>query len=165
MSNRAKLSKRPAYTVDSGASFLGSKDFPAALVDTCKRFDPKAIFFGTGSVPPPSSPLSLSEAEKRRIESIVRRIRGKKFLLCSGGADKLVPYDRGKAFLDWFKDATATWLRHENVSIDDRVYPGIGHKFDNAGMFRDAQEFILDVVENGVRLHQGNKEGQASPKI
>ncbi|KAI1156949.1 hypothetical protein F4825DRAFT_446030 [Nemania diffusa] len=61
--DRARLSKLQTFTVDGGASFIGSKDFPKALIGACKKFDPKAILFGTGEV---STQPSTSEQEKLR---------------------------------------------------------------------------------------------------
>lgn len=68
-------------------------------------------------------------------------------MLCSGGADKLVPYERGKPFVDWFRSATTAWFRHGDLQVDDRVYPGIGHIF-SADMVQDSIQFVLDVVSS-----------------
>jgi hypothetical protein len=100
------------------------------------------MFFGTEPVP--STPPT--EAERQRLEAILdERVRGKRFLLCSGGDDKLVPYARSKAFVDWFRGAAETWFRQGDLRVDDRVYSGVGHAF-SADMVRDAVQFVLDVV-------------------
>ncbi|KAK1771122.1 hypothetical protein QBC33DRAFT_232992 [Phialemonium atrogriseum] len=168
MSDRARLSKLPTYlAADDGASFIGSKDFPTALVEACKKSDPKAICFGTDPVPSPSTPLP--EAERQRLGLILgQRVLGKRFLLCSGGDDKLVPYKCAQPFVDWFRDATATWLSHGSVHVDDKVYPAVGHVF-SADMVKDAVQFVLDAVSDADgpnSAHDTNSEGdQAMSKI
>lgn len=143
MSDRARLSKLSTYSAqDEGASFLGSKDFPPSLIDACKKFDPKAIFFGSAAVPDVKSSGPNEETAKRVLRD---RLRGKRFLLCSGGDDKLVPYRCAEPFVQWFKQATGSWYKDESVSVDDRVYPGIGHSF-SADMVTDSVQFILDAV-------------------
>jgi hypothetical protein len=127
---------------DGGASFLGSKDFPPSLVKACKKSDPKAIFFGTATVADATASGPTDEAARQVLHE---RLRGKKFLLCSGGDDKLVPYQCGKPFLQWFKQAAGSWFKEENVSVDDRIYPGIGHSF-SADMITDSVRFVMDVV-------------------
>lgn len=143
MQDRARLSKLQTYLSDSGASFLGSKDFPSALLGLCDKYDPKGILFSTGTIPGRPSP---SEQEKYRT-IMDARIRGKKFQILSGGADKLVPYQAGKQFLDFFKDAVGGWYKDGNVHVEDNVYPGVGHTF-TAEMLRDAVRFVLDTVKS-----------------
>ncbi|KAI0134233.1 hypothetical protein BJ170DRAFT_191318 [Xylariales sp. AK1849] len=142
MTDRARKSKLANFsTADNGASFLGSKDFPNALVAACEKYDPKGILFGTGQIAFPTSDVG-----KERIRSILdSRILGKKFQVLSGGVDKLVPYVKSKPFLDFFKSAVETWFREGGVSVEDIVYPTAGHKF-NDDMVKDAVRFIVDVV-------------------
>lgn len=143
MRDRARLSKLSTYTFDAGASFIGSKDFPPALIETCKKLDPKAILFGTEAVPPPGT---TTEAEQKRLRAVLDdKIRGKRILVCSGGDDKLVPYKCSKPFLDWFKDAVGTWYADGGVVVEDNVYPGVGHAF-SPEMVKDAVRFVVDVV-------------------
>ncbi|KAL2160614.1 hypothetical protein VTH06DRAFT_1302 [Thermothelomyces fergusii] len=146
LSDRARLSKLSTYTADDGgASFLGSKDFPPSLVDACKKFDPKAIFFGTDPVP------DIAEASSKHhgtaLQVMRERVRGKSFLICSGDADKLVPSRCSKPFVDWFSQASQSWFRDEDLSlsVSDRVYPGVGHVF-SSDMIRDSVQFIVDTV-------------------
>lgn len=142
LSDRARLSKLSTYSAaDSGSSFLGSTDFPLALVDTCKKYDPKGILFGTGEVTFPPS-----DADKERLRpTLDARIRGKKIQVLSGGADKLVPYAKMEPFLDLLKSAAETWYKDGDISVEDIVYPGVGHSF-NAAMMKDAVRFIVDIV-------------------
>lgn len=142
LSDRARLSKLSTFSaVDNGASFLGTKDFPNALINACKKYDPKVMLFGTDEIPFPTS-----EEEKERLEPLLdARIRGKKFLVLSGGADKLVPYAKSEPFLDFLKTTAKTWYKKGGISVDDVVYPGIGHEF-NFDMMKDATRFINGVV-------------------
>jgi hypothetical protein len=142
MLDRARLSKLNTYlTADDGASFFGSKDFPDALVAACNKYDPKGILFGTGEISFPTS-----DAEKERLIPILdSRIRGKKFQVLSGGADKLVPYAKSEQFLDFFKSAAETWHKKAGISVEDIVYPTAGHEF-NVEMKKDAVRFIVEAV-------------------
>lgn len=144
MRDRARLSKLSTYTAeDDGKSFRGSRDFPPALVDACKKFDPKAILFGTGAVPAAGT---TTEAEQRRLKTLLdQTIAGKTMLVCSGGDDKLVPYRCSKPFLDWLKDASRTWYADAGVHVEDKVYAGVGHSF-SAEMVKDAVRFVVDVA-------------------
>lgn len=157
MRDRARLSKLATYSAaDGGASFAGSRDFPPALVEACKKLDPKAILFGTSAVPAPGA-TATSEADRRRLRAVLdQKVRGKKFLVCSGGDDKLVPYRCSKPFLDWFKDAARTWYADGGVYVEDNVYAGVGHTF-SAEMVKDAVRFVVDVVAGE---EKGSSEGE-----
>jgi hypothetical protein len=157
MRDRARLSKLATYSAeDDGASFAGSKDFPPALVEACKKLDPKGILFGTSAVPAPGT---TSEAEQERLRTILdEKVKGKKFLVCSGGDDKLVPYRCSQPFMDWFKDAAKTWYADGNVYVEDNVYAGIGHSFSSE-MVQDAIRFVLDVVGDEDTVERASSEG------
>ncbi|KAF5127040.1 hypothetical protein E5D57_007967 [Metarhizium anisopliae] len=131
-----------------GASLLGSRYFPRDLLAMCRGNDPKAIVFGA-EAPVPSVPLS--EGERARLREIFdARIRGKKLLACSGGDDELVPYASSRPFLRVLKDAAEGWYRDGEVVVEDRVYAGVGHRF-NADMVTDAVAFLVRAVEDGPR--------------
>lgn len=163
LSDRARLSRLATYSAqDNGASFLCSKDFPPSLVEACGKKDPKGIFFGTAAVPDAAASGPADEAARRILRE---RLRGKTFLLCSGGDDKLVPYRCSEPFLKWFKEATGSRFKDENVFVDDRVYPGIGHAF-SAGMVTDSVQFVMDVVASAdERASAGGKDEQRASKI
>ncbi|KAI9163006.1 hypothetical protein HJFPF1_04603 [Paramyrothecium foliicola] len=151
MSGRAQVS-----ALDCGNSpFLGSRFFPPDLVSTCLRHDPKAVLFGTSPVPSP--PLAPAEASRVRGALEARRLRGKRLLLCSGGADELVPYARSAPLLAALKDVLADG--RAGVSLDDRVYEGVGHKFDK-DMVLDAVDFLVKAVADGPRPRRGAEEEQ-----
>lgn len=157
MRDRARLSKLATYSSeDEGASFAGSKDFPPALVGACKKLDPKGILFGTSAVPAPGA---TSEAEQKRLRAILDgKVKGKKFLVCSGGEDKLVPYRCSQPFMDWFKDATRTWYADGNVYVEDNIYAGVGHAF-SPEMVEDVIRFVLDVVGGEDTMEGASTEG------
>jgi len=141
MSDRARLSKLQTYTSSTGADFLGSKDFPKALVDSVQKWDPKGLLFGTSEINP-----KPSDSEQKRISEILdRKIKGKRVLVCSGGDDKLVPYHCAEPFMDFLKEATSGWYKDGNVYVEDNVYPGIGHAFSE-GMIKDTTRFVSDTL-------------------
>lgn len=142
MSDRAKTSK-----LDCGDSFIGSKYFPPSLVETCTQNDPKALLFKTQPLPT----LPLSTQEQARLRHIFdSRIKGKRLLLCSGGADELVPYANAESFVKVLKDAVGGWYQDGRVVVDDRVYEGVGHRF-NKDMVEDTVKFLINAVEAGPR--------------
>ncbi|RYP07337.1 hypothetical protein DL764_002553 [Monosporascus ibericus] len=154
LKDRARKSKLETYLGDEGASFLGSKDFPEALISACQKYDPKGILFGAGDIP--SAPITTAEQERLR-PILDSKIRGKRFQVLSGGADKLVPYSAGVPFLHFFKDAVATWYRDGNVYVEDNVYPEVGHQFHQE-MVKDAVRFVLNTVS---QADESSKEASA----
>jgi hypothetical protein len=135
MSDRARLSKLDTFKAeDQGASFLGSRDFPKSLGEACKKWDPQGIASATKSAEP----------------SYMHRVKGKRFLVCSGAVDKLVPQRCSEAFMKNLEDA-AKKLPQLNVTIDNRLYEGVGHIFSEE-MIKDAVEFL---VETMATEHQG----------
>lgn len=142
MSGRAKNNN-----LDCGDGFIGSKYFPPDLIETCLSHDPKGIFFGTASTPK----TPLSQPQQDALGKILdSRVKGKKLLLCSGGDDHLVPYARSKAVTAVLKDAVTGWYADGRTVVDDRVYDGVGHRFDK-DMVEDAVKFLVDAVEDGPR--------------
>ncbi|KFX98295.1 hypothetical protein O988_04428, partial [Pseudogymnoascus sp. VKM F-3808] len=103
MSDRARLSKLSTYTHDAGSSFLGSRDFPSSLLAAVQKWDPRGILFGAREIPS-RPPTEESPREEARLKDILdARVRGKSVLVCSGGADKLVPYKASEPLLGWLK--------------------------------------------------------------
>ncbi|KAG5996749.1 hypothetical protein E4U54_002515 [Claviceps lovelessii] len=137
--------------LDTPTPFVGSHYFPPDLLSTVRSHDPKAILFGTTSVPPPST--APSAAEQARLRDILdARVRGKKILACSGSDDHLVPYQRSAPLMALLKHATAPggWYQDGGVVLEDRVYEGVGHAF-SADMVSHAVEFLVKVVAEGPR--------------
>ena len=114
----------------------------------CRQRDPKGILFGTDSICGPSP----SAEERARLRSIFdSTIRGKKFFICSGGEDKLVPYRMSAPFMDFFEGAVDKengWYKEGEVEVWNRLYEGVGHTFSD-GMARDAVAFLVEVLERG----------------
>jgi hypothetical protein len=142
MTDRARLSKLQTFKAeDQGASFLGSEHFPRDLIEASIKYDPKALAFGTGQVS-----TDVSKAKKDWLRKLFdAKIRGKQFLVCSGADDKLVPYRMCQPYMDFFQNATDTWYHDGGVSLQNKIYPGVGHLF-SAEMVEDALEFVLCVV-------------------
>lgn len=155
MRDRARLSKLPTYDRSTGGEgFLGSRDFPPALVAQCARFDPKGILFGAGEVVEVPD-----EAQQARLRTILdAHVRGKKLLMCTGGADKLVPWRCSEPFTKFFTTAAGGWYKDSGLVADNRVYPGVGHEC-SPDMVVDAVRFVCEVVQG-----QGTG-GQAASRI
>jgi hypothetical protein len=141
MTDRASLSKLETYTSSNGAGFLGSKDFPKALISSIQKWDPRGQLFGTSEINP--NPSDKEQARLREILDL--KIKGKKVLVCSGGDDKLVPYHCSEPFMDFLKNATSGWYKDGNVYIEDNVYPGVGHAYSE-GMVKDTTRFVNGVL-------------------
>lgn len=146
MKDRARLSKLPTYDKSTaGSGFLGSRDFPPGLVAQCARFDPKGILFGAGEVPAEGTP---DEAEQARLRPILdAHVKGKKLLMCTGGADKLVPWRCSEPFTKFFTAAAEGWYKDSSLVADNRVYAGVGHECSD-GMVVDAVRFVCEVVQS-----------------
>jgi hypothetical protein len=142
MSDRARLSKLQTYTSSNGTNFLGSKDFPSALVASIQKWDPKGLLFGLRDISPDPS----AEEQSRLRKVLDSKVKGKSVLVCSGGADKLVPYHASAPFMEFLKKATKGWYSDGNVYVEDNVYEGIGHAYSD-GMSVDARRFLCDIME------------------
>jgi hypothetical protein len=141
MTDRARLSKLETYTSSNGADFLGSKDFPEALISSIQKWDPRGLLFGTFEIN-----ANPSEKEQARLRDILdSKIKGKRVLVCSGGDDKLVPYHCSEPFMKFLKTATSGWYKDGNVYVEDNVYPGIGHAYSE-GMVEDTKRFVRDIL-------------------
>lgn len=146
MKDRSCLSKLATYDKSTGgASFLGSRDFPPALVSQCAQFDPKGIVFGTNDV----VEAPATEADQKPLREILdAHVKGKKILLCTGGLDKLVPWRCSESFTKFFVHAAETWYKDSGLTVDNRIYKGVGHECSD-DMVRDAVKFICEVVNDG----------------
>jgi hypothetical protein len=118
-------------------------------VEACKTHDPKGVFFGTNPVPDPDDPAAATDNNKDaafRAEVVVERLAGKRFLICNGGADKLVPYRCSEPFLKWLLKAVEEGQKKRiPVWVDNRVYPGVGHVF-GADMITDSVKFVVEAM-------------------
>ncbi|KAL2071637.1 hypothetical protein VTL71DRAFT_12872 [Oculimacula yallundae] len=162
MTDRARLSKLSDYTTSSppGSNFLGSPSFPLSLIAALEKSDPRALLFSTSSIP---STSDLTTSERARLSSLLKSsIANKSVLVCSGGADKLVPYSSSAPFLAFLKEATdqeTGWWKEDGCMVDDRVYEGVGHAYSE-GMAKDTVAFVRKVLEREVETRGSNgKEG------
>lgn len=142
MKDRARLSKLQTFIqFDAGSSFIGSRDFPEALVDACKKYDPKGILFRSEDIP-----TSAADADQAALRPLLdSRVAGKRFQVLSGGADKLVPYRASESFVNFFQTIANGWYKDGGVYVENNIYEGVGHQF-TAEMKKDAVNFVLESV-------------------
>jgi hypothetical protein len=175
MYHRARLSKRSTYTSSSppGSEFFGSKDFPEALLDGIASLDPSAYFEKKGND---------GEDINTTISNIVRPTKGKKALILSGGADKLVPYKEAtEPFLGWLKEVAdqhavqaqegppGGFLGEDDgegftLDIKDVVLPGVKHEVTQ-NMVEEALDFVGGVVDGSWKGHRPRKQSVSGSKI
>lgn len=96
-----------------------SVHFPATLMRVVERYDPAAI----------------------GVEEAGRRLKGKRVLCLSGGADKLVPYECSKSFIEALDKV-------EGVDIASHVFDGVGHEC-TPEMVALLAKWVRDIVESG----------------
>ncbi|PVH98006.1 hypothetical protein DM02DRAFT_61821 [Periconia macrospinosa] len=163
MTDRARLSKLESYTSSSppGAEFLGSSDFPKALVDSISKSDPAGLLLpGYFNPTAPSNSSSLSKDQLDRFKLLLReRLQGKKILNLSGKIDKLVPYAAGEPFLDVFKNALAEDPTLE-IQLEDVLFDGVGHAFPQA-MVEKSADWIRSILPH----NEAGSGGTVSSKI
>ena len=160
MTDRARLSKRESYTKSSppGSSFLGSEDFPQALMDAIAEFDPAGLLLPGCFDPEAPGELKPEpgKAKLDRMRVLVReRLHGKQILNLYGKKDKLVPYAAGEPFLRQFKEVLAQDPSLD-VVFEDVGYKGVGHKFDSK-MAEKATEWICGVLERDDKAAERSK--------
>ena len=152
MSDRARLSKLPSWTQSSppGSKFLGSKDFPNALIEAVEKYDPASLLLGqTTSHDDTIYNREPTPTEKRSLTPLMRnKLQSKRILNIAGGADKLVPYKCSEPFLQWLKNATAPngWLKEGNVVLEDIIFDGVGHEM-SPDMVQEVHRFICETLD------------------
>ncbi|ETN45461.1 uncharacterized protein HMPREF1541_09293 [Cyphellophora europaea CBS 101466] len=153
MVDRARLSKRACWLEGQGKGFLGSKDWPQGLVEAIDRVDPASYFskvLGRGAAPGEEDwARTMSEEEVRRVRPEMERcFGGKRLLILSGGADKLVNYKFSEPFLTWLKSATAKggWFDDGGLHLKDVVAEGYGHEVPPS-MVEEMLPFINETMD------------------
>ena len=145
MTDRARLSKLKTWTESDvpGSTFLGSKDFPKALVDAIARYDP------AGSLTPGLPDTGeLSPGQSAHFKKLLgERLKGKRILNLAGADDKLVPYAAGAPFLKAFKKAI-TESPELDIQLEDRSFDGVGHAFTK-DMVAVSVNWICGILSNG----------------
>ena len=166
MSDRARLSKLPTWTKSTppGSSFLGSADFPTALISAVEKYDPAGLLLGDVKSRPDSiynhSPTAL---ERRALIPLLKTtLQNKRILNLAGGSDKLVPYKCSEPFLRWLKAATAPitgWFKDGNVVLEDMVFEGVGHEM-SAGMVKEVHRFVCQTLDQQPPPELGRKRSK-----
>jgi pimeloyl-ACP methyl ester carboxylesterase len=130
MMDRARLSKIADWGPTNPHKFLGSKSFPRAFYSVVEKYDPAGLIMRElDGVTIDDRLHEPSDSEKRKISmALDRTLRGKRILLLSGGADKLVPYKCGEPFLNFLQTAINTYYKHGGIVLQDRVFDGVGHE-------------------------------------
>ncbi|KAF2089289.1 alpha/beta-hydrolase [Saccharata proteae CBS 121410] len=142
MQQRAEKSKLESWkgTDPPGKEFIGSSDFPQALVEAVAKWDPAGLLMR--GISNPDAPTA---AEKQKLQSQLHsHLKGKKILNVAGADDKLVPYAQGEKFLDFLKRCIEQ-DQDLGLSLEDHVYAGAGHEFTPA-MAQRSTEFICEVL-------------------
>lgn len=174
MSDRARLSKRSTYTEAKppGSTFLGSYDFPQALVDAVACNDPAGRIFGKLFE---ISPDRLSRKEENKYSDLTpneievlrpiiqNSFYGKRILNLSGGADKLVPYAMGRPFLDWLKGVIRPGGAYgdSGLVLEDFIIDGAQHEVPPS-MVNHMQRFLVETLE-GSRQQTAEDDQAAVP--
>jgi len=142
MTHRAEKSRLESWTgEDPESSFLGSQHFPTGLLHILHRVDPTGFIYNS------------AKTDLERKQRLGKTLGGKKLLILSGGADKLVPYDSSKPFLDWLKTEKPILQDGKEssmvVNMRDVVYEGVGHECTEE-MVEELVTFVLDAIKNDV---------------
>jgi hypothetical protein len=152
MCQRAEKSKLKTW----GPSFVGSTDFPPALVQAISEYDPAGLLLPTNlKAPQPISAgqsLDPSPGVQKQTSEVLDKILAQKVILnLSGGADKLVPYSCSAPFLSFLKRAIGPegWWKDNGLVLDDRIFEGVGHECTEK-MQDAAVSFIGDVLAGNV---------------
>lgn len=155
MADRARKSKLASYLASSlfGRDFFGSADFPSALVEQVERWDPAGVLLGElDAMDGREWSREPGDDEKKRLLPLMReKLGGKRILCLSGGKDKLVPYECGKPFMTWLKQALRKdggWFNDGGTVLEDITDPEAGHEYSTA-MRAEAVRFICDVISGG----------------
>ncbi|KAH9826391.1 Alpha/beta hydrolase family [Teratosphaeria destructans] len=166
MADRAIRSKLPS-TLDSdppGSNFLGSPDFPPALVSAVEANDPAGLLLSELDVATSNAhPHMPTESEQTRLREILfGRLADKKIVCLSGGKDRLVPYACGEPFLTWLKNAVDPkdgWANDLGIEVVDFVDPDARHEFTRP--MRDVAETWLCELLSGEKEHPAVKGRQS----
>jgi len=166
MCQRASKSRLASWNSSSppGTSFLGSTDFPSALIKTLEKSDPASVLLPNYLKANPTKRgydwevneqitdvKVLSSDYDRLVERLNNSLKGKVILNLSGGADKLVPYACGETFFRFLREASEPdgWWKENEFIFDDRIFEGVGHEI-TPEMAGTAVTFIGDVLAGKV---------------
>ena len=165
MRDRARLSRLGSYGGD-GEGFVGSVDFPKGLVEGVRRWDPAGVFLGVGEPGRLGEEHRVETGERERdvLGSLMARtLGGKRVLNLSGGADKLVPYRCGEAFVTWLKRVVGKggWCEDQGIVFEDIVFEGVGHEC-SPGMVKELLRFLQENREKANDVAIGKRKEMSS---
>lgn len=151
MMQRAEASKLQTWTKTNpaGKTFVGSTDYPKALMDAVDKYDPAGLLMGEMAEASNDLMREPSDREKKRLMPLMRdHLAGKRILNQAGAEDKLVPYACSVPFLKWLEKAIVPsgWFAGNDVQLVDKAYDGVGHSF-SPEMAGDATKFITDLLD------------------
>ena len=166
MCQRASKSRLASWQSSSppGTSFLGSTDFPSALIKTVEKSDPASALLPNYLKADPlrrgydwevnakvTDVKVFSSDYDRLVEKLNKSLRGKAILNLSGGADKLVPYACGETFFTFLREASrhGGWWQDNEFIFDDRTFEGVGHEV-TPKMIEVSVTFIGDVLASEI---------------
>ena len=167
MCQRASKSRLASWNSSSppGTSFLGSTDFPSALIKALEKSDPASALLPNYLKADPArrgrdweviakatDVKVLSSDYDRLAENLNKSLKGKVILNLSGGADKLVPYACGETFFRFLREASKPgggWWQENEFIFDDRIFEGVGHEI-TPEMAEVAVTFIGDVLASKI---------------
>ncbi|KIW09033.1 uncharacterized protein PV09_00926 [Verruconis gallopava] len=165
MLQRAEKSRLKTF----GPNFLGSPDFPPALVQAVCESDPAGLLLP----PEMRAPAQVHDIvpftfARERLSTLLSATLGNKSILnLSGGADKLVPYAQSETFLRFLKaaiDPEKGWWKNNGVVLEDKIFDGIGHEYTHE--MRDVSvKFIADVLAGKVKNAAGSNTSSKVSKI
>jgi pimeloyl-ACP methyl ester carboxylesterase len=158
MLQRAEKSRLKTF----GPNFLGSTDFPPALIQAVRQTDPAGLLLPQEmKAPAHVEDVVPFNVATEQISNILKfTLENKRIMNLSGGADKLVPYAQSETFINFFKaaiDPQHGWWKNNGVVFDDRIFDGIGHEC-TLDMANAAVDFICDSLANG--KHNSCKESK-----
>lgn len=155
MYERARSNGRKSWHETQGRTFVGSSDFPPGLMTAVQRSDPAGVLF---NMIPRGAVDQLDDRVHHCSDHVVagnkalmtlssRHLRGKRILNLSGGADRLVPYNASKPFLDRIKEMVnqSSVEDQDNLCLVDTIVPGVKHQVCPA-MVEYAEKFLLDTL-------------------
>lgn len=162
MCQRASKSRLASWNSSSlpGTSFLGSTDFPPALIKALEKSDPASALLPNYLKADPTKRgydwevnaevtevKVLSSDYDRLAENLNKSLKGKVILNLSGAADKLVPYACGETFFRFLREASGPdgWWQKNEFIFDDRIFEGVGHEITSE-MAKTAVTFIGNVL-------------------
>jgi pimeloyl-ACP methyl ester carboxylesterase len=157
MLQRAEKSRLTTF----GPKFLGSINFPPALLAEVRKTDPAGLLLPTNwqAYATVNDVVPSSSRTRDQIRELLHlRLADKKILNLSGGADKLVPYAQSEIFLRFIKAAIEPgegWWKNNHVVLDDRIFDGVGHETTRE-MADVAVSFVGDVLAGEVKQQQSS---------